>query len=87
MSDVDDASSDFGPVVADLGHPSRFRIPHNMRQPSTSATLDNLEERLGQPIRSVLQWWRWAGREALVHPLGGDIPRLIACRGCDGLAA
>jgi hypothetical protein len=23
----------------------------------------------------VLQLWCWAGRKALVHPLGGDIPR------------
>ena len=31
---------------------------------------------------AVLLCSRWAGRKALVHPLGGDIPRLIAFRGC-----
>lgn len=33
------------------------------------------------PRTRVLLCWSWAGRKALVHPLGGDIPRLIAFLG------
>lgn len=86
MSEVEGAAGGRGQVTTNRGWASRLRDAHHEKRPSTAAH-HRFQQRLGERIRSVLQLWRWAGREALVHPLGGDIPRLIAFRGRDGRAA
>lgn len=57
--------------------PGRSNVVPDTRQLPAPPARNNLNQRRGQPTRPVLQLRCWAGREALVHPLGGDIPRLI----------